>query len=77
MSLDYVFIGDKGEIKSKKQAEADESYITILAVRDSETKVVQAVPWQDGRASRHVPLQVVQGDSSQALAIIAERRQMS
>ena len=40
MSFDYALIGDKGEITNNEQAESDESSITILAVRDSETKSV-------------------------------------
>ena len=40
MSFDYAFVGDKGEIINKEQAESDESSITVLAVRDSETKSV-------------------------------------
>lgn len=40
MSFDYAFVGDKGEIINKEHAESDESSITILAVRDRETKSV-------------------------------------
>ena len=63
MSFDYAFIGDKGEIMSKEQSEADESSITILAVRDSDTKAVfgHVVP-QKGIDSKKIAVDAIVSD---------------
>ena len=63
VSFDYAFVGDKGEIISKEQAESDESSITILAVRDSETKSVfgHVVP-QKGIDSKRFAVDAIVND---------------
>ena len=40
VSFDYAYVGDKGEIVSREQAETEEGSVTILVVRDSATKAV-------------------------------------
>ena len=42
MSFDYAYVGDKGEIASREEAELEEGSVTILVVRDSATKAVRA-----------------------------------
>ena len=40
VSFDYAYVGDKGEIASREEAELEEGSVTILVVRDSATKAV-------------------------------------
>ena len=63
VSFDYAFVGDKGEIINKEQAESDENSITILAVRDSETKSVfgHVVP-QKGIDSKMLAVDAIVND---------------
>ena len=42
MSFDYCFIGDKGDIETQTEAEAEPGSIKVLVVRDNRSKVLFA-----------------------------------